>query len=328
MVPIIRMTLSVIIVSYNTKELTLKAVNSVAESIKDKSLLEKSEIIVVDNNSSDDTVSLLTKLKSKLAISLTVFRNSENLGFAAANNQGISVAKGDFLLLLNSDTEVLPGILDELLGVFYKYPLSQTSPYEADFDSPTDRLGIIACSLRNPDGSCQAQGGLLPSLLTLSMQMFFLDDLPIIGRFLPSTQLRDTTLLESRKDLLSFGWVAGTAMCIRREVIDEIGNLDENIFMYGEDMEYCLRARKHHWDVGIAPRSVVVHHKSASSNQEKALLGELKGYRYIWAKHKPLWQRRLLELLLRLGIMVRIFVFSLAGQRAKAQTYKRIFGDL
>ena len=322
------MTLSVIIISYNTKELTIKAVESVVKSIQDKKFLDQIEILVVDNNSQDDSVAALTKLKPTLGVPLTVFRNSENLGFAAANNQAISIAKGEFLLLLNSDTEVLPGSLEELLGAFAKFPISETSPYEAHVDLPTDRLGIIACSLRNPDGSPQPQGGMLPNLLTLCTQMFFLDDLPLIGRFLPSTQLRETELLSSRKDLISFGWVAGTAMCIRRAVIDEIDSLDENIFMYGEDMEFCLRASKHHWDVGIAPRSVVVHHKTASSTQENALLGELKGYRYIWAKHMPLWQRPLTEVILKLAVVLRIFTFSLMGKRDRARSYLEILKKL
>jgi len=322
------MTLSVIIISYNTKELTLQAVKSVVSSIQDKKLLDQIEILVVDNNSQDDSVSALTKLKPTLGVPLTVFKNSENLGFAAANNQAISISKGEFVLLLNSDTEVQPGALEELLAVFSKFPVSEISPYEARIDLPTDRLGIIACGLKNPDGSPQPQGGMLPNLLTLSSQMFFLDDLPIIGHFLPSTQQRDTSLLESRKDLISFGWVAGTAMCIRRATIDEIGDLDENIFMYGEDMEYCLRANKHHWDVGIAPRSVVIHHKTASSSEENALVGELKGYRYIWAKHLPLWQRPFLEFVLRFAVILRIVVFTIIGKGRTAHTYLKILKKL
>lgn len=328
MVSIIRMILSVIIISYNTKELTLKAVESVVTSIQDKKLLDRVEILVVDNNSTDGTVAALTKIKSGLELPLVVFKNSDNLGFAAANNQAISISKGEYILLLNSDTEVHAGALEELLGVFSKFPVSEISPYEAHIDLPTDRVGIIACGLQNPDGSPQAQGGMLPNLLTLCSQMFFLDDLPIIGHFLPSTQQRDTSLLESRKDLISFGWVAGTAMCIRRATIDEIGDLDENIFMYGEDMEYCLRAKKHHWDVGIAPRSVVTHHKTASSSQEDAQLGELKGYRYIWAKHLPLWQRPVLEFVLKLAVVLRVIVFTLMGKGRAARSYLRILKEL
>lgn len=322
-------TLSIIIVSFNTAQLTINAVRSVIDDLKNNSsLLVKTELIIIDNNSKDESVKtikeLISKDSSKLDISLTV--NSDNLGFAQANNLGIKKSKGKYILLLNSDTIVEAGSLEKLINTFENNPLDGTTSSLSSHKNALDHLGILSATLINEDGTHQPQGGSLPALIPLFNQMFFLDDLPIIGNCLPTIQEtgRATKQKQFENKPYQKGWVAGTAMMIRRELIEDIGDLDSNIFMYGEDVEYCIRAKHHHWDIAIDPQAKVVHFGSASSSSETAILGEIQSYLYIWAKHKPHWQRRFLKAILYSGILLRIFLYGVIfNDNKRAQTYQK-----
>jgi GT2 family glycosyltransferase len=121
------------------------------------------------------------------------------------------------------------------------------------------------------------------------------------------------------------GWVGGTALMIRAATVAEIGALDEHIFMYGEDIEWCMRAHDHHWGVAIHNQATITHLQTQSSSSENALKGELLGYLYIWSKHKPFWQIPVARSILLLGIFLRIGIFSLLGKIARAKIYYRIF---
>ena len=323
-----KILLSIIIVSYNTCELTLQAVHSCRKQIKNtKKLQEKTEIFVVDNNSTDETISQLKKIKADKT-KLKIIQNKDNKGFAAANNQAIEQSKGEYILLLNSDTELKPKALLNLLNSFAQYQGQESTAQLSSHEGKLDKPGIIAATLLNKDGSIQPQGGSFPNLFNLAIHMWFLDDLPTIGKLLPSTQ--HTGKRFNLKKILKHqepyqqDWVGGTAMMIKRKMLEEIGDLDSNIFMYGEDVEYCLRAKKHHWDVAIDPQAQVTHFGSASSSSKNALLGEIKGYLYIWAKHKPAWQTPFLKFILLTGCWLRIIIFSFfPSHKEKVSIYKK-----
>lgn len=137
------LNLSIIIVNYNTKNLTYDCIKSVVDSAAKM----KYEIIVVDNVSKDNSFSTFEKLQ-KLIPNLILIRNKENLGYAKANNKGIRKAKGDYILLLNSDTLVKKHTLDRLV----------------DFAKKTDDAGVVGARLINPDGSIQPSCFNFPSL--------------------------------------------------------------------------------------------------------------------------------------------------------------------
>jgi len=317
--------LSIIIVSYNTKSLTLQTIESVIKYIDQSKLLTgQVEIIVIDNHSTDDSVAALKQINR---IKLIV--NQENLGFAKANNQGIKIAQGKYILLLNSDTIVQPGALAALVTTLEKNQIDDTTSALSYSTKPTDRLGILAAHLINPDGTNQPQGGALPSLLTLTNHMLMLDDVPLIGKWLPSTQETGYRFQPPTDRIFAKGWVAGTAMLIRRQLIDEIGSLDDNIFMYGEDMEFCLRAAAHHWDIAELTTAKIVHLGSASSSSVHALQGELKAYLYIWSKHYPSWQLPIVKLLIKIGCLMRIIVFgTMKRNLKKVNIYQEFFKTL
>lgn len=319
------MLLSVIVVSYNTTTLTSQTLRSVIEdSRRSKLLKDQIDIWVVDNNSSDTSVADIRALAKTTTIPIHVIENHDNKGFASANNQAILKSTGEYLLLLNSDTVIKPGSLEHLLQNYLHQPQSEATSVLSSHKDQLDRLGILSSQLLNPDGSPQPQGGSFPGLLSLTVHMLFLDDIPVIGKWLPSTQHTGrNTRTEHDSSLVKKDWVAGTVMLIKREVIDEIGVLDEEIFMYGEDIEFCLRAAHHHWDCAIDTKAKVIHYGSASSSSKNAIIGEMKAYRYIWSKHKPLWQIPVARVILVMGCLLRILIFgTISHNPAKVTAYQ------
>lgn len=323
--------LSVCVVSFNTADLTVDALRSVIEDIQSSKLLKKrSEVIVVDNKSSDDTAKQIRTLSEILSFPLTIIQNKDNLGFSKANNQAIAKSQGEYIWLLNSDTFVQPGTTEQLVQSFIGTP-DQGTEALSTHTGELDRLGMVAASLIYPDGSYQFQGGSYPTLFTLAVHMLMLDDIPVFGRLLPSTQEDIPPTQYHRTDsqpLLQKGWVAGTAVMVRRDMLEEIGLLDEKIFMYAEDLELCVRATDHHWDIVIHPTAYVTHHKAASSSAKTAILGELHGYLYVWAKHKPLWQTAVAQFLIKLGCLIRIVIFGTMSYRQKVKTYKEVLAEI
>jgi GT2 family glycosyltransferase len=328
------MTLSIIIISYNTQQLTVNAVQAAWKDAQASEVLKgKTEIIIIDNNSKDDSVKALKEVFDSPRI--TIIANRENVGFAKANNQGISKAQGKFILLLNSDTLVQKGALEMLVTTMDKFSPDTSSATLESNRGEVDRLGILAATLLNEDGTIQPQGGSFPSLASLFFHMTMLDDLPLIGKLLPSTQhtgLRQVEKLEYSLEgtrLMQRDWVGGTAVLVRREVFNEIGTLEDSIFMYGEDIELCMRAKHHHWDIAIHPVAKVTHIGNASGSSAKAIIGELKGYQYIWSKHKPLWQQRFARWLLRWGSLQRVFIFgTIARDSNKKKAYQQALEQL
>ncbi|MBP7774951.1 glycosyltransferase family 2 protein [Candidatus Woesebacteria bacterium] len=316
--------LSVIIVSFNTQALTMQAVDSVVRDIEQSPLLkEASEIIVVDNNSTDDSVQQLQLFSQTSPVPLKIIHNATNTGFANANNQAMQKAQGDFFLLLNSDTKVHTGALETLVSYADAQFLISDSLTESHAGA-LDTVGIVAATLHNTDGSIQPQGGSLPSLAALICHMWMLDDLPWIGKLLPSTQHTGLRTGTAPTEPYQIGWVGGTALLIGKNVVAEIGPLDDKIFMYCEDIEWCMRAHAHHYDVIIHPDAHVTHFQNKSGSPEKALKGEFMGYRYIWAKHKPLWQQKIAVFVLKSGALVRKFLFKLLGDTHRSQIYSTI----
>ena len=109
-------------------------------------------------------------------------------------------------------------------------------------------------------------------------------------------------------------------------MLDQIGLLDENIFMYAEDVEICYRARRAGWQVMLVPQAQVIHKGFQSGSPQKAILGEYQGLKYIFTKHKPAWELPILRLLLKLGALLRLCLFgTILRDRSKYATYKTAF---
>lgn len=316
--------LSIIIISFNTARLTLAAVSSVLADAQQSKLLKEIEILVVDNASKDDSVNQITKLLSQSSLSAQqwqVMANAKNVGFAQANNQAVTQASGNYILLLNSDTEVAPNATRELLTCI------------ESAEANTANLQLLAARLINPDGSYQNQGGDIPSLASILGQWWFFSSLPLIGASFPSVQRKaaEQPLIQPSATSPPFifrGWVAGTALLLRKNTFQQLGGFDEQQFMYGEDVDLCWRATQRGWRAAICPHATVMHHGSASSTSHRARMKEVESMLYLWRKHRGRHTQLLVRTIIASGSLIRFVAHTLLGHRELATTYSTIIKQL
>lgn len=277
------MKLSIVIISFNTKRIILDCLRSIYATAADLN----PEVIVIDNASTDGSLQAIKQQFPQVKL----IQNKTNLGFTQANNQGIKASRGEYIMLLNSDTLVKPGAIQKLIK----------------FMDNHSRVGIAAPQLLNPDGSIQPNGGYLPRLSNIIAWMLFIDDLPFIKPWFWSYQLRYLPKFSRTREM---GWLQGAALVLRRQTLEEVGPLDENIFMYGEDVEICYRTRQAGWQVMLLPQAQIIHQGFRSGSPQKAILGEYQGLKYIFQKHKPAWELPVIRLSLKLGALLRLMIFG------------------
>jgi GT2 family glycosyltransferase len=222
--------LSVVIPTRDSRALTLSCLGSLPHD-------PRLQILLVDDSSQDGTAEAVAE--GFPAVEL--LRTPSPLGFGGAANAGLARARGDLLLLLNSDARVDPGALDRLAAAFAARP----------------RLGIAGGELRYPDGSPQWSGGREPGLAWL----FGLGSgLPaLLGRLGAWRRVHPLSGRGERVD-----WVTGAALALRRQVWLTCGPLDEGYRLYGQDMDLCLRARRAGWEVAVVPGFTAVHLQGAT----------------------------------------------------------------
>jgi GT2 family glycosyltransferase len=303
------MKLSVIIVSFNTKNLLKDCLESVIANTKNL----RYEIIVIDNNSNDSSKEYLKKLSNKNKKIKLVF-NSENIGFGVANNQGIKKSEGEYLLFLNSDTVVKDNLLKEMVGWMDK----------------NSKVGIASCMLKNTDGTIQATGGYFPTLPKVFTWMTFIDDIPVIDlaikpfhpMHVQSPFHKGGSEYKTQREL---DWVTGAFFLIRKKVVGQIGGFDEDYFMYTEETDLCFRAKRAGWKVMYLPKWSIEHAGGASSQAELPIISEYKGIKLFYRKHMPSWQFPILRLLLKVGALLRIVVFGVLKGSGSVKTYAKAF---
>lgn len=295
--------LTVLILNYNTQKL----LKDCLQSIFSKKWQYNIKVVVVDNASSDESLEMIKKYFPQV----TIIISKSNLGFTGGNNLGLKQLESKYCLLLNSDTKVLDGSLDNLI----------------EFMERTD-YGISSCKLLNEDQSLQANGGDLPLGWPLFFWIAGWDDLmPFIKKSLPSFHRQFDDFYRGERDI---GWVSGAAMMIKKEVIEKIGYLDEAIFMYGEDVEYCLRAKKAGFKVGWTDCAQIVHLGGRSwvnpaLNQWR---GEFKGLLYIYQKYFGSLMSFFLRILIYTFIMLRAVAFLIIGKPKVSKTYAKIIFNI
>lgn len=229
--------LSVIIVSYNTREMTLACVQSVLTHKGDLSV----EVIVVDNQSADGSSEALRAAFPDIL----VIDSPANSGFAYGNAIGFEQAMGRYILLLNPDTQVFAGGLQDCIAYMESNP----------------NTGILGPRVRLDDGTQQSSMIRFLSLI----QLFWII-------FMPSLWMRKTSMFGdlryadlSRDDINKVNAVSGCFMFTRRKVLEDIGALDTRFFMYGEEAEWCFRAGQEGWDIVYNPHIEILHHGAAST---------------------------------------------------------------
>jgi N-acetylglucosaminyl-diphospho-decaprenol L-rhamnosyltransferase len=225
---------SVIIINWNTRDLLAACLRSVYQTTRDLNL----EIIVVDNNSKDDSCEMVRREYPLVRL----IENSENVGFTRANNQAARAAQGQYIFLLNSDAELQTDSLQKMLALMKN----------------ESKACIVGARLLNPDGSFQASHTPFPTLwrefliLTGLGRAFYRQWFPSRGP-------------ELAKGSQPVDYVEGAAMLIRRDVYLQHNGLDESYFMYAEEVDLCYRIHKAGWQVWYHPEACILHHGGGSS---------------------------------------------------------------
>lgn len=298
------MLLSIIIVGYNNKSLVNKCLLSINGSLKKTGYFHETEIIVVDNNSSDKLPKMIRKKFPKVIL----IENRENSGYAKANNQALKKARGNYILLLNSDTEVIGDSITMLINTMDK----------------NSRIGLAGCKILNKDNSVQQSFGYFPNILRVFAWMLFIDDIPYIRNFIKPYHVTDVKLYGKARQV---DWVTGAFILTKKEVVNRVGGMDENIFMYGEEVEWCYRIKKAGFQILYTPYGEIYHLKGGSGEgRYSGITEEFKSILYIYKKHFGLAHIYLIRPALLLGALLRYFIFAIIiRDPRKASLYAQAF---
>ncbi len=229
--------LSIIIVSYKSLQHIEGCLNSIQSNLSHSEY----EIIVVDNASNDGTVESLRASYPHVRL----IQNDQNLGFSKANNQGIKISQGKYILLLNNDTEVLPGSLESMMKIMKESP----------------HTGLLGCRLVNPDLSVQESFGNGAGFVQELFRKF------VLNKFYASHPKFEFFLNWIHSEEKEVGWIRGACMLFQREALVDVGLMDENFFMYFEDMDIGLCLRKRGWEVRFTPSASIIHHQGVSHSK-------------------------------------------------------------
>jgi GT2 family glycosyltransferase len=241
--------------------------------------------------------------------SVNIIENSENRGFAAANNLGIASSYGRYVLLLNSDTIVLDGVISKMV---------------AFADSHTE-AAVVGCRVLNPDKTLQPTCFMFPSLLNLWLEATYLYKLFPQNRFFGREQMT----WWNRSDAREVDVITGCCMLVRREAIEQVGMMDEKFFMYGEETDWCYRFKRAGWKVIFSPAGEIIHLGGQSTNRVReemnirlrtSILRFIKKH-HGWFSHKAACLIMILFFVVRLPIW---FCLSVAGGRRREQAAIRL----
>lgn len=263
---------SFIIVSFNSKKYITPCIRSL---LSIKTHLKK-EIIVIDNASKDETITLLKKLPIDKIVS-----NKKNIGFTRASNKGIKIAKGRYYFLINPDSQYKKGSLDNLI----KY-----------LDKNKD---VYACGIKLlfANGKIQYSCRGFPSYYT-----YFFNSYSLLVKYFQKSSLANRYLrTKSPHTKIEYvDWISGAGMIIRKTAVNNIGYLDKRFFMYCEDLDYCRRIYNINKKVLYFPDLVFVHHCSGSSSAHPL--------RCIFWHHQSMWQYY--KKYFKANLILKIIVFS------------------
>ena len=305
--------LSIIIVNWNTRELLAGCLQAIEDSrlkIQDSqsSICNlQSVFTVVDNASTDGSAAMVRERFPWVRL----IENDKNVGFARANNQGISEATGRYVLLLNSDTEVRPGALDALIAFMDIHP----------------RAGACGARLLNGDGSVQSA---CHPMLTPGREFWRLLFLEKLWPRATYPMHKWDTVAPRRVEVIK-----GACLLLRQEALTQVGPLDDRYFMYTEEVDVCYRLAQAGWELWYVPAAQVVHYGEASSRQVREEMylqlyrSKLQFYRKFGGEARADHFKRLL----RLAYWPRLVVAALGSRlkpslSAQARTYRRLLAEL
>jgi GT2 family glycosyltransferase len=229
--PPLPIDVSILIVNWNTRELLRQCLQSIYQETRSITF----EVIVVDNASTDGSVAMIeNEFRDTRLIA-----NSDNRGFSAANNQGIAIATGRYVLLLNSDTVVLERAIEKTVAFADRYR----------------DTAVTGCRLLNSDRTLQSSCFMFPSLLNFLLHATYSYRIFPRSRFFGREQMS----WWDRNDSREVDVVTGCFMLVRREAIDDVGPMDERFFMYAEETDWCYRFKAKGWKRRFTPEAEIIH---------------------------------------------------------------------
>jgi len=230
---------SIIIVAWNVRELLHNCLKSVYDETKGINF----EVIYADNASKDGSVEMVTKEFPKVR----VIKNTENEGFIKANNQGIKIANGRYVLLLNSDTVVLDNAIARTVR----------------FADANPEAAVVGCRVLNPDKTLQRTCFMYPSILNMILSATYLYKI-----FPKSTFLgREGMTWWNFDNVREVETICGCFSFVRKEAIKQVGLMDEIYFVYGDDPDWCYRFKKNGWKIMFTPEPEVIHYGGQTTKQ-------------------------------------------------------------
>jgi GT2 family glycosyltransferase len=253
-----RSSLAIVIISFNVRTLLKECL----ESIYRETRRTRFEIWVIDNHSRDDSVAMLKESFPQVHL----IESTENLGFTRANNRVLPRCRSDLVLLLNPDTVIQEGALDKIVQFMDEHP----------------EVGVSGCRVQNQDGSLQL--ACRRALPTPQVAFYRLTGL---SRLFPNSKVMakyNLTYLDANQPH-EVDAVSGAFLLIRQRVIDQIGLLDERFWIFGEDLDWCIRAKTAGWKVMYYPKATILHYKGigCSTNSRKT---SYEFYRAMYLFHR------------------------------------------
>lgn len=288
--------LSIIIISYNTKDITKNCLSSVIKSLQSSKI--PYEIVVVDNNSHDGSPTMLQEFKKKYPDIFTLFLEKENLGFGRGNNLGVQHAKGTYILFLNSDTVILDNAIEKLYD-FYRANEQKTH--------------FLGAKLFNKDMTPQPSAAYFFTLPVIFAALFLKGDYWGLTRFSPD-RIQKTD------------WVSGACIFTKKDIFDKVGGFDKDIFMYMEEVDLLYRAQQQGFQTYVYPEARIIHLGSASSEGKTfPILQVYKGFLFFHKKHYSASSLFFLRILLQLKALLAIALGKLKGSTYLVETYEQAY---
>ena len=288
------MQVSIIIVSWNVRKLLEHCLTSIFTYTKNTDF----EVIVVDNNSHDDTVAMVKKRFPQVKL----IANDYNAGFAKANNQGLKLATGEFVYFLNPDTEFIEDSITKLLEVFDRHPDAVAA------------TGMLVYSDKSRQPNVKGNPGLIDQLL-IGIKMH---------HFVKTSSLRRYLAKDFRYEHeQSVEQIMGASIFIQKEVLDQLRGWDERYWLWWEDIDLCKRIQLTGKKIIYTPETRVIHHEGKSFAQKRSLEKQkrfMKGMRTYFRLHKPFWQYLLILSITPLSLLLAWLVqIQGIGPRSQSQ---------
>lgn len=286
--------LSIVIVSFNTKRITVDCISSIFESLQGSNL--DVEVIVVDNNSTDGSVDEIKRLQ-KNHEHVVFIESKENVGFGKANNIAVEKASAETVLLLNSDTVVLEKAIEKLYLFYTEYH---------------EKYPFVGAKLLNTDMTQQPSAGRFFTLPVVFGFLFLRGDMWGLTRSSPMT-------------VKYADWVSGACIITRKKLYQQLKGFDEGIFMYMEEVDLLYRAKLKGWSTGFYPDARFIHIGSASSGKTYPILQVYRGLTYFYMKHYSSISRFLLKIMLQLKALTAYIIGRISGNEYLIKTYEEAY---